>query len=181
MEADVLRLIEARMSGFSKGQKLIGTYMLQHYEKAAYMTASRLGATVGVSESTVVRFADELGFDGYPELQKSLQELIRNKLTALQRIEVSDFRIGDGSVPEKILASDMEKIRYTLEHLNGAAFEATVDAPADHLAQRSVRTDFPRQKRRSLHRHFFPAVFQKSGRRHGIYAGARCKHACHHG
>ena len=61
-------------------------------------------------------------------MQKTLQEMIRNKLTALQRIEVSDFRIGDGSVPEKILASDMEKIRYTLEHLNGAAFEATVDA-----------------------------------------------------
>ena len=128
METDVLRLIEDRMSGFSKGQKLIGSYMLQHYEKAAYMTASRLGATVGVSESTVVRFADELGFDGYPELQKSLQELIRNKLTALQRIEVSDFRIGDGSIVEKILSSDMEKIRYTLEHLDGAAFEATVQA-----------------------------------------------------
>ena len=126
METDVLRLIENQMDEFSKGQKTIARYMLQHYETAAYMTASRLGTAVGVSESTVVRFADQLGFDGYPALQKSLQELIRARLTSLQRIEAANFRIGDGSVPEKILTSDMEKIRYTLEHLDTAVFDATI-------------------------------------------------------
>ena len=125
---DVLSLIEQRMSGFSKGQKLIGKFMLEHYEKAAYMTASKLGTFVGVSESTVVRFANELGFDGYPELQKSLQELIRNKLTSLQRIEISNYRIGDCDVPTKVLLSDIDKIKYTLEHIDPVMFDRTVDA-----------------------------------------------------
>lgn len=125
---DVLTMIEERMSGFSKGQKLIGKFMLEHYEKAAYMTASKLGAFVGVSESTVVRFANELGFEGYPELQKSLQELIRNKLTSLQRIEISNYRIGDEAVPTKVLLSDIDKIKYTLENIDPDMFSRTVDA-----------------------------------------------------
>ena len=91
METDVLRLIENQMDEFSKGQKTIARYMLQHYETAAYMTASRLGAAVGVSESTVVRFADQLGFDGYPAVQKSLQELIRAILHA-KRIYIMGVR-----------------------------------------------------------------------------------------
>ena len=81
MKRNLIAMIEEGMHTFSKGQKRIANYILEHYDKAAYMTASKLGALVGVSESTVVRFAIELGFEGYPEMQKSLQELIRMKLT----------------------------------------------------------------------------------------------------
>ena len=87
MNTDFLSQIEARLPEFSKAQKLIARYILDHYEKAAFMTASRLGATVGVSESTVVRFASEVGCDGYPQLQKGLQEIIRNRLTSVQRMD----------------------------------------------------------------------------------------------
>ena len=100
MNANLLRAIEEGMPSFSKGQKMIASYILEHYEKAAYLTASRLGALVGVSESTVVRFAIELGYDGYPAFQQSLQKIIRNKLTSFQRMEVSNHLIGDGDLLE---------------------------------------------------------------------------------
>ncbi len=139
---DILSKIETMMPGFSKGQKLIATYMLEHYDKAAYMTASKLGAVVRVSESTVVRFANELGFDGYPDLQRSLQELIRTKLTSVQRIEITNDRIGDGEVLAKILTGDIEKIRATLEHIDPAAFDAAVDAilGAEHIYISGMRS-----------------------------------------
>lgn len=116
------------MPRFSKGQRQIARYMLEHYEKAAYQTASRLGSIVGVSESTVVRFAIELGYAGYPELQKALQELVRTKLTTVQRIEVTNDRIGDARILEKVLTSDLEKIRHTLEHADYDSFDRVVDA-----------------------------------------------------
>ena len=125
---DILTKIETMMPEFSKGQKAIGRYMLEHYDKAAYLTASKLGAVVHVSESTVVLFAIELGFDGYPELQKSLQELIRTKLTSVQRMEITNDRIGDGEVLTKILSGDIEKIRTTLDRIDAASFDAAVDA-----------------------------------------------------
>ena len=125
---DILTKIETMMPEFSKGQKAIGRYMLEHYDKAAYLTASKLGAVVRVSESTVVRFAIELGFDGYPELQKSLQELIRTKLTSVQRMEITNDRIGDGEVLSKILAGEIDKIRTTLDRIDQRAFDAAVDA-----------------------------------------------------
>ena len=115
------------MSGFSKGQKLIASYILKHYEKAAYLTASKLGAIVGVSESTVVRFAIELGYEGYPEFQHSLKEIIRNRLTSFQRIEVTNNLIGDGNVLDKVLLSDADKIRRTMEEIDHASFEEAVD------------------------------------------------------
>lgn len=120
-------MIQGRMPELSKGQKQIANFILAHYEKAAYMTASKLGSLVSVSESTVVRFAIELGFDGYPELQRSLQELIRTKLTAFQRIEVTNHLIGDNDVLDKILLSDAEKIRHTLEAIDRDAFNTAVD------------------------------------------------------
>ena len=92
------------------------------------MTASRLGETVGVSESTVVRFATELGFEGYPELQKALQEMIRSKLTSVQRMEVTSSRMGEDDILEKVLTSDMEMIRATLEQTSRADFHKAVDA-----------------------------------------------------
>ena len=124
---DLLTMIQGRMPDLSKGQKQIANFILAHYEKAAYMTASKLGGLVGVSESTVVRFAIELGFDGYPELQRSLQDLIRTRLTAFQRIEVTNHLIGDNDVLDKILLSDADKIRHTLESIDREAFNTAVD------------------------------------------------------
>ena len=98
MSKDLLSLIEDRMPEFSKGQKLIGKFIVNHYDKAAFMTASKLGTTVGVSESTVVRFASEVGYEGYPQLQKALQELIRNRLTSVQRMEVTNEQLGESDV-----------------------------------------------------------------------------------
>lgn len=127
MKCDLLKTIEENMPSFSKGQKLIASYILAHYEKAAYLTASKMGAIVGVSESTVVRFAIELGYSGYPEFQHSLQEIIRNRLTSFQRIEVTNNLIGDGNVLDKVLLSDAEKIRRTMEEIDHRSFEEAID------------------------------------------------------
>ena len=124
---DLLAKMQALMPKFSKGQKLIAQYIIYHYDKAAFMTASRLGATVGVSESTVVRFSTELGYDGYPRLQKALQELIRIKLTAVQRIAVTNDRIGERDVLKNVILSDIEKLRVTMEEIDTAEFEDAVD------------------------------------------------------
>lgn len=127
---DLMTKIQLGLSKFSKGQRLIARFITDHYDKAAFMTASRLGATVGVSESTVVRFATELGYDGYPHLQKALQEMIRNRLTAVQRMEVAGDRMGNRDVLESVLGSDVEKIRMTLDELDREAFRRAADAIA---------------------------------------------------
>ena len=114
MSKDILSAIQGSMGSFSKGQKLIARFILESYDKAAFMTASKLGRTVNVSESTVVRFAAELGYDGYPAMQKALQEMIRSKLTSVQRIEVSNDRIGNQDILSIVMQSDIEKIRMTL-------------------------------------------------------------------
>lgn len=128
MNRDILTVIQENMSTFSKGQKRIANYILSSYDKAAFMTASRLGKKVSVSESTVVRFAAELGYDGYPDMQKSLQKMIRNRLTSVQRIEVTNDRIGDQDLLSMVLQSDIEKIRLTLEELDRDHFEQAVEA-----------------------------------------------------
>ena len=116
--------------GFSKGQRLIAGFITEHYDKAAFMTAAKLGSTVGISESTVVRFATELGYDGYPKMQKAMQEMIRDRLTSVQRIEVTQSRISGGNVLETVLSKDIEKIRSTLEETSKEDFENAVDAIA---------------------------------------------------
>lgn len=126
MAADILSKIQNQMHSFSKGQKLIANYILESYDKAAFMTASKLGKTVRVSESTVVRFAVELGYEGYPEMQKVLQELVRNKLTSVQRIEVANDRIGDQDVVSTVLQADMDSIRMTNETLDRVEMDACV-------------------------------------------------------
>ena len=126
MKNDILKYIEDNYSGFSKGQKQIASFITNHFDKAAYMTAARLGQEVGVSESTVVRFVIELGFEGYPDFQRSLRELIRAKLTAVQRIEVTNNLIGEGDVIQKVLSSDIDKIKRTLEGIDKDAFYAAV-------------------------------------------------------
>ena len=128
MSKDILSVIQANMSTFSKGQKLIANFILESYDKAAFMTASRLGKTVRVSESTVVRFAAELGYDGYPAMQKALQEMIRSKLTSIQRIEVSNDRIGDQDILSMVMQSDIEKIHMTMEETDRAEFDQAVNA-----------------------------------------------------
>ena len=127
MNGDLLKIIEDGMPTFSKGQRLIAAYILKHYEKAAYLTASRLGTIVGVSESTVVRFANELGFEGYPELQQALKKLIRSRLTSVQRMEVTNSLIGEGDILEKVLSSDISKIRQTMEEIDRQSFDDAVD------------------------------------------------------
>ncbi len=124
---NLLSEIEQRMPSFSKGQKLISKYILENYDKAAYMTASRLGKIVNVSESTVVRFAIELGFGGYPEFQHTLQELVRTRLTATQRMEVTNNLIGDGDILSSVLMADVDKIKDTLGEIDKNAFENAVD------------------------------------------------------
>lgn len=127
MNKNLLVLMEERMPEFSKGQKRIARYILDHYDKAAYMTASRLGSIVEVSESTVVRFAIEVGFDGYPEMQRALQELIRTRLTAVQRVDVTNSLIGEDDVLDKVLGSDADKIRRTLDEIDRKSFDEAVD------------------------------------------------------
>ena len=127
MKHDLLEIMKERMESFSKGQRYIAKYIISNYEKAAYMTAAKLGAISGVSESTVVRFAIELGYEGYPEMQKALQDLVRTKLTSVQRLEVTNTRIGSSEVLDKVLTSDIDKIRQSLEEIDRNAFYEAID------------------------------------------------------
>lgn len=127
MYKDLFQKISDEIPNFSKGHKRIADYILNHYDKAAYMTAAKLGVTVGVSESTVVRFATELDYEGYPELQRALQEMMRNKLTSVQRIEVTSDQIGNNDIFEKVLNLDIDKIRRTLEESSREDFYGAVD------------------------------------------------------
>lgn len=120
--------IREKMNDFSKGQKRIAKFIEEHYDKVAFMTASKLGATVGVSESTVVRFATEIGYTGYPQLQEAMQEMIRNKLTSVQRIEVTAGRIGDADILDSVFNQDIDVIRRTMEETSHDDFYRAVDA-----------------------------------------------------
>ena len=111
----------------SKGHKKLVKFISENYDKAAFMTASKLGENVGVSESTVVRFATEMGFKGYPELQKELQQMIKSKLTAVQRMEVSSNLIGEDDAIKKVLNGDIELIRDTLESVSETEFRNAVE------------------------------------------------------
>ncbi len=128
MKPDLLSELQQKMPEFSKGQKKIAAYLIEHFDKAAYITASKLGKATGVSESTVVRFAGEIGFQGYPQMQQALQEVSRNMLTAVQRMEVASNNIDADDVLNKVLHSDIEKIRKTLEDIDKEAFDKVVDA-----------------------------------------------------
>ena len=118
MKKDILSRLQAGIHGFSKGQRAVANYIIESYDKAAFMTANRLGHTVGVSESTVVRFAMELGYDGYPSMQKAMQEMVLNRLTPSQRIGVANARMGDQDVVSMVLHSDMEKLRQKVCSIN---------------------------------------------------------------
>ncbi len=128
MENDLLSVLARGSSKFSKGQRVIAKYILNNYDKAAFMTAGKLGRIVGVSESTVVRFAAELGYDGYPSMRKALQEMIRNRLTSVQRIEVAKSMIDDTDLVKSIIGSDMQNLQATLELLEHDSFNKLVDS-----------------------------------------------------
>lgn len=126
MSENTLQIIEESMGHLSKGQRAIAQYILDNYDKAAFMTASKLGDIVQVSESTVVRFAVQVGYEGYPDMQRALQKMIRNRLTSVQRIEVANTRLEKGNIVESVLMSDIDKIRLTLEEIDMEAFDAAV-------------------------------------------------------
>jgi len=142
---DLIKKIQSSIPDFSKGQKLIANFIINHYDKAAFMTAAKLGEEVGVSESTVVRFANEIGFDGYPKLQKVLKELIKSKLTSVQRMEVSSNRINEDNILKSVLQSDMEKIKLTLEELDTNTFDNVVESilNAERIYILGVRSSAP--------------------------------------
>ena len=120
--------IQGSRRGFSKSQRAIAQYLQDHPEEVAFMTASRLGATVGVSESTVVRFATEIGYSGYPAMQQAVQEMIRNKLTSFQRLEMTSRNIPPEKLLEAVLGQDIDILRHTREDLDSTAFYQAVDA-----------------------------------------------------
>ncbi|MDL2236033.1 MurR/RpiR family transcriptional regulator [Christensenellaceae bacterium OttesenSCG-928-L17] len=143
-EKDLLQQLKSRFHTFSKGQKQIATYIMDNYDRAAFATASKMGRTVGVSESTVVRFAYTLGYDGYPALQHALQELIRNKLTSMQRMQmVSD--IAQPDVLKSVLKADMQNIRATIEFVDERAFDNAVAAilAAERIYIIGMRSAYP--------------------------------------
>ncbi len=124
---DLSNRINEKYKSMSKGQKLLASYITDNYDKAVFLTAARLGEVVGVSESTVVRFATNLGYKGYPEFQKALEELVRNKLNSIQRMEVTYGRISQSQILETVLQSDTENLKSTLESIDQNAFELAVD------------------------------------------------------
>ncbi|HZJ82966.1 MAG TPA: MurR/RpiR family transcriptional regulator [Clostridia bacterium] len=124
---DLIYRIKINYKKMSKGQKLISEYIINNYDKAAFMTASKLGKKVGVSESTVVRFANILDYNGYPKFQKALQELIRTKLTTVQRIEMSS-ELDQSMILKGVLKADTNNIRLTMEEINDEVFDEVVDS-----------------------------------------------------
>ncbi len=125
---DLIKLLQTNFNKLSKGQKLIAEYIMGNYDKAAFMTAAKLGETVGVSESTVVRFANTLGYEGYKELQNELQELIKNKLTTVQRIGLTDDYLSTKENSfKKVLKKDMDNISSTIDEIDYENFEKAID------------------------------------------------------
>ena len=120
--------IQRKMPEFSKGQRLIANYIEEHYDEVAFMTAAKLGATVGVSESTVVRFATEIGYAGYPELQRAMQEMIRSRMTSVQRLEMTEKSCPSDQILSAVLNRDIDIIRRTIEETSHEMFYEAVDA-----------------------------------------------------
>lgn len=127
-DSNIMERIQAKYPKFSKSQRIIADFITFHYDKAAFMTASKLGEQVNISESTVVRFANALGYNGYPKLQKALQELIKTKLTTVQRLELSNHQITQDTIIRDVIKSDIENIQATLEELDKEEFFRIVKA-----------------------------------------------------
>ncbi len=128
MATDISQRIKKLSGSFTKSQRKIATAVQREYDKVAYMTASDLSRYVGVSESTIIRFASELGYEGYSEFKKAVEELVRIKLTPHQRIEITKLRMGSGDILSKVMEADISNIRTTLEKINKIVFYESVDA-----------------------------------------------------
>jgi len=124
---ELLLRIKEKYKKMSKGQRRLADYVCNDYDKAVFLTAAKLGEIVGVSESTVVRFATQLGYKGYPGFQKALEELVRNKLNSIQRMEVTYGRISQSEILETVLQSDIDKIKMTLADIDHKAFDLAID------------------------------------------------------
>ena len=142
---EVIKKINEKYEKLSKGQKKLADYIIKNYDKAAFLTAAKLGSLVGVSESTVVRFAMNLGYQGYPDFQKALEEMVRNKLNSIQRMEVAYGRISQSEILSTVLQSDAEKIKLTLENIDEMAFETAIDIllNARHIYVLGIRSCMP--------------------------------------
>lgn len=128
MNSQLSERIRLHSANFSKGQRMIARYIEEHSEQVAFMTASRLGQTVGVSESTVVRFATEIGYSGYPALQQAMQEMIRSKMTSVQRLERTSTTIPMDRLLDEVLDQDIDILKRTKENVDREAFYRAADA-----------------------------------------------------
>ena len=175
MVTHLLGRIDMKLSSMSKGQKLIAHFIEQHYDQAAFLTASKLGELVGVSESTVVRFATEIGYSGYPELQKAMQEMIKDKLTSVQRIDVTAAKIENNDVLETVLNQDIQKIRRTIEETSRDDFKRAVSSiiNAEHIYIYGARSA---SALANFLGYYFGLIFDNvhiitTGSRSGVYEG----------
>ena len=142
MEMDILSVLEHKFPSFSKGQRTIAQFILKNYDKAAFMTAARLGEVTGVSESTVVRFAADLGYRGYPGMKKALQEIVRNRLTSVERIEAAESTMDGHDVLKAVLRADINNLQATLDEIDQDYFNQAVDMilSAKHIYIIGMRT-----------------------------------------
>ncbi len=142
---DIITRINEKFSTMSKSHKAIAAYITDHYDQAVFMTAAKLGETLGISESTVVRFASGIGYDGYPEFQKALEDWVKNKLNSVQRIDAKYGRSTQSEILTSVLTSDMNKIADTIENLDPIAFETAVDTilAAKHVYIVGIRSCEP--------------------------------------
>ena len=124
---DIITRINEKYSSMSKSHKAIAAFISDHYDQAVFMTAAKLGEKLGISESTVVRFAAGLGYEGYPEFQKALEEWVQNKLNTVQRMSAKYGKSTQSEILSTVLSADIEKIQDTMENLDSAAFETAVD------------------------------------------------------
>ncbi|GFH96585.1 HTH-type transcriptional regulator HexR [Lachnospiraceae bacterium] len=145
MQYDVLDRIREQYKGMSKGHKKIASFILEHYDQAVFMTAARLGDALRISESTVVRFAAGIGYRGYPEFQRALEECVQNKLSSVQKIDAKYGHSTQSEILTSVLTADMEKLQHTIQHLDAAAFETAVDTilGADHIYIMGLRSNAP--------------------------------------
>ena len=142
MKMDILSALEHKFPSFSKGQRTIAQFILKNYDKAAFMTAARLGEVTGVSESTVVRFAADLGYRGYPGMKKALQEIVRNRLTSVERIEAAESTMDGHDVLKAVLRADINNLQATLDEVDQDNFDQAVDMilSAKHIYSIGMRT-----------------------------------------
>lgn len=142
---DILSRISERYTKMSKSHKVIANYVSEHYDQAVFMTAAKLGETLGISESTVVRFAMSIGYDGYPQLQKALEDCVKGKLSSVQRMDAKYGKSSQSEILTSVMNADMEKLQHTIDNLDAAAFESAVTTilEAENVYVMGLRSNEP--------------------------------------